>query len=161
MSTTARDLPYRRNVGIMLVNPAGQAFVGQRVDSPAPAWQMPQGGIDKGEDPLGAALRELMEETGVAPSLVRIEAEMPDWLTYDLPPEIQPTIWGGKYRGQQQRWFLMRFLGSDSDIDISGPPREFSEWRWLAPAELPGQIVPFKRAVYEAVLQAFAGPLGL
>jgi len=155
------DLPYRRNVGIMLINPAGHAFVGQRLDSPVPAWQMPQGGIDKGEEPREAALRELREETGVKKKLVRIEAEMPDWLTYDLPAEIQPLTWGGRYRGQKQKWFLMRFLGEDADIDIAGPPREFSEWRWLAPAELPGQIVPFKRAVYESVLRAFAGPLGL
>jgi len=155
MSSTT--LPYRPNVGVMLVNPGGLVFVGQRLDSPVPAWQMPQGGIDKGEDPREAALRELFEETGVRPDLVRIEAETPDWLTYDLPAEIQPHIWKGRFRGQKQKWYLMRFLGADADIDITVPPREFSEWRWLAPHDLIGQIVDFKREVYRGVLEAFSG----
>lgn len=152
-------LPYRRNVGVMLVNADGHAFVGQRLDSEVAAWQMPQGGIDKGEDARAAALRELQEETGVSPDLVTIEAESDGWIAYDLPHDLVPRIWKGRYRGQQQKWFLMRFHGSDSDVSIDLDHPEFSEWRWLPVGELVGAIVPFKRAVYEQVVAAFADQL--
>ncbi|MEC3860711.1 RNA pyrophosphohydrolase [Mesobacterium sp. TK19101] len=154
------QLPYRRNVGVMLVNGDGHVFVGQRIDSEVPAWQMPQGGIDKNEDPRAAALRELEEETGVPASLVTVEAETDGWIAYDLPHDIVPKIWKGRFKGQEQKWFLLRFHGQDSDIRLDADDhQEFSEWRWLPPADLPGQIVPFKRAVYEKVLQCFAARL--
>ncbi len=149
-------LPYRQNVGVMLMNHAGEVFVGQRLDSEVAAWQMPQGGIDKGEDPRTAALRELEEETGVSRGLVEIVAETEGWVAYDLPHDLVPKIWKGRYRGQEQKWFLMRFKGTDADVKIDQEHPEFSAWRWIAPADLPGQIVPFKRAVYEAVLAEFA-----
>ena len=149
-------LPYRQNVGVMLMNHAGEVFVGQRLDSEVAAWQMPQGGIDKGEDPRTAALRELEEETGVSRGLVEIVAETEGWVAYDLPHDLVPKIWKGRYRGQEQKWFLMRFKGTDADVKIDQEHPEFSEWRWIAPADLAGQIVPFKRAVYEAVLAEFA-----
>ncbi|SEP06752.1 putative (di)nucleoside polyphosphate hydrolase [Salinihabitans flavidus] len=152
-------LPYRRNVGVMLVNEAGQVFVGQRHDTDMPAWQMPQGGIDEGEDARTAALRELEEETGVSPSLVTVEAETDGWLFYDLPTEIVPRIWKGRFRGQEQKWFLMRFHGRDDHIRIDGDHPEFTEWRWLPPSELIDRIVPFKREVYQQVLDAFAAHL--
>lgn len=152
-------LPYRPCVGVMLLNAQGLAFVAQRIDNPGPAWQMPQGGIDAGEDPRAAALRELCEETGVTADLARIEAVASDWLTYDLPPDLVPQLWGGRFRGQKQRWYLMRFLGRDDQIDITRPPREFSRWQWLPPDRLVANIVPFKRAVYSAVLDAFADRL--
>ncbi len=149
------ELPYRPCVGIMMVNSAGRVFVGQRRDRDHAAWQMPQGGVDKGEAPTDAALRELHEETGVIADLVRTEAETPGWLTYDLPADLVPTIWGGRYRGQKQKWFLLRFLGRDDQIDIATPHPEFSRWKWMAPDGLLTGIVPFKRAVYEQVLTAF------
>lgn len=148
-------LPYRRCVGVMLVNAEGHVFVGQRIDNDAPAWQMPQGGIDKGESVAEAALRELWEETGIGGHKVRIEAETPGWLSYDLPHEIVPRIWKGRYKGQEQKWVLARFLGEDEDVNIATEHPEFSEWRWLPPGELVAQIVPFKRAVYARVLEAF------
>ncbi|MCZ7674999.1 MAG: RNA pyrophosphohydrolase [Roseovarius sp.] len=148
-------LPYRRGVGVMLANAAGEVFVGQRIDTEMPAWQMPQGGIDNGETPRDAALRELCEETGVPADLVRIEAETDGWIAYDLPDEIAPTVWNGRFRGQEQKWFLARLLGRDEDIDITAGHAEFSEWRWLPPEELIAAIVPFKRELYERVLEAF------
>ena len=148
-------LPYRRNVGVMLANPAGHVFVGQRIDNHQAAWQMPQGGIDKGESPRDAALRELEEETGVSPALVTVEAETEGWLAYDLPHDIVPRIWKGRYRGQEQKWFLLRFHGADSDIRLGTEHPEFSSWQWLSPDALVANIVPFKRAVYEQVLAAF------
>ncbi len=151
-------LPYRPNVGVMLVNGQGHVFVGQRTDSDIPAWQMPQGGVDKGETPRDAALRELQEETGVCPTQVTVEAETKGWVTYDLPHDVVPRIWKGRYRGQEQKWFLMRFSGSDDQINIDTEHREFSEWRWLAADQLVDNIVPFKRAVYEQVMSEF-GPL--
>lgn len=152
-------LPYRPCVGIMLVNKEGQIFAAQRIDSEIAAWQMPQGGIDEGEAARDAALRELVEETGVRPDLVKIEAETADWIPYDLPYHIVPNIWKGRFRGQKQKWFLMRFLGSDADIDITVEPREFSEWRWLSAEELLAGIVPFKRNTYAQVIEAFRSRL--
>lgn len=148
-------LPYRPCAGVMLVNRAGQVFVGQRIDSTLEAWQMPQGGIDPGEDAYAAAVRELGEETGVRPEHVALIAEAPDELFYDLPEDMIGKVWKGKWRGQRQRWFLFRFLGEDRDVDIDTEHREFRAWRWSDPADLPGMIVPFKRALYEDVLAAF------
>ncbi len=149
-------LPYRPCVGVMLVNPEGLVFVGQRSDRDQDAWQMPQGGVDADETPREAALRELREETGVLPELVRIEAETPDWITYDLPHEVVPHIWKGQFRGQAQKWVLMRFLGRDDQIDIATDHPEFSTWKWVEPDALVAGIVPFKRDVYVRVLRAFA-----
>ena len=148
------QLPYRPNVGVMLVNQAGRVFVGERLDS-AGAWQMPQGGIDAGESPRDAALRELEEETGVAPGLVSVEAELDRWLTYDLPGELIGKLWKGRYRGQKQLWFLVRFLGADEDVNIQTAHPEFGRWQWMEPGSLLAHIVPFKRPVYEAVLAGF------
>jgi len=148
-------LPYRQNVGVMLANPHGLVFVGQRIDNNQSAWQMPQGGIDKGESPRDAALRELFEETGVAPAHVTVEAETKGWLHYDLPIDLVPKIWKGRYRGQEQKWFLMRFHGADSDVNIATEHPEFSSWRWLTTEELIANIVPFKREVYKKVLAEF------
>ena len=149
-------LPYRPAAGIMLLNRDGKVFVGQRVDSTLEAWQMPQGGIDEGEDAETAAIRELGEETGIAPDLVELVAVAPDELFYDLPPEMIGKVWKGRWRGQRQRWFLYRFLGEDRDVDIATVHEEFRAWRWADPADLPTIIVPFKKALYEAVLAAFA-----
>lgn len=151
------DLPYRACAGIMLVNKAGQVFVGQRIDK-APendAWQMPQGGIDKGETPREAALRELTEETGVSAELVDVIAQSTEEHYYDLPLELMGKIWGGKYRGQRQTWFLMRFKGEDKDVNIGTKHAEFSKWQWVSPAQLPQMIVPFKKRLYEAVVAEF------
>ena len=152
-------LPYRACVGVMLVNPAGHVFVGQRLDNDAPAWQMPQGGVDKGEEPRAAALRELWEETGVTADLVTVEGETDGWVSYDLPHDLVPRIWKGRYRGQKQKWFLLRFHGTDADVNIATDHPEFSEWRWLPPEDLPAALVPFKRVVYEQVLDQFRGAL--
>lgn len=152
-------LPYRACVGVMLVNPNGHVFVGQRVDRDTDAWQMPQGGVDKGEAPRDAALRELWEETGVTADLVQIEAESTEWLPYDLPHDLVPKLWKGRYRGQEQKWFLMRFAGRDDQVDIATEHQEFSQWKWLDPAQLIDSIVPFKRDVYRAVLAEFGDKL--
>ena len=152
-------LPYRRNVGVMLVNREGHAFVGQRIDTEMPAWQMPQGGIDKGETAQEAALRELEEETGVSRDLVTVEAETEGWIAYDLPHDIVPRIWKGRYKGQEQKWFLLRFHGRDDQVRIDSDHPEFSTWRWLPADRLVANIVPFKRAVYEQVLAEFADRL--
>lgn len=148
-------LPYRPCVGVVMINRHGLIFAGQRLDSTAPAWQMPQGGIDKGEAPEIAALRELWEETGVTADLVEPLAQTSDWLTYDLPPELLGKVWRGKYRGQKQKWFLFRFLGADSQIRIDTEHPEFSRWRWIGAQEMLDAIVPFKRAVYDQVVAAF------
>lgn len=152
-------LPYRKNVGVMLTNGKGEVFVGQRLDSEVAAWQMPQGGIDEGEEPLEAALRELTEETGVTPDLVDVIATTDDWVTYDLPHHIVPRIWKGRFKGQKQKWVLMRFNGTDDQINIEVDHQEFSEWRWLPADELVANIVEFKRPVYEQVLAEFQGLL--
>ena len=150
------NLPYRQNVGVMLINAEGAAFVGQRLDSEVAAWQMPQGGIDKGEDAETAALRELEEETGVSPDLVSLVAQTEGWISYDLPHDIVPKIWKGRFKGQEQKWFLYRFHGQDDQINIEVDHQEFSEWRWLPVDQLVANIVPFKRAVYEQVVAEFA-----
>ena len=148
-------LPYRPCVGLMLRNADGDVFVGQRRDRDTDAWQMPQGGVDKGEDPRDAALRELWEETGITSDLVTIEAESKRWLPYDLPHDLVPRIWKGRYRGQEQKWFLMRFRGRDEQVNIATEHPEFTAWRWLAPDALVANIVPFKRGVYVQVLKEF------
>lgn len=150
------DLPYRPAAGIMLINSDGKVFVGQRLDSTAEAWQMPQGGVDPGEDVEEAAYRELEEETGIPRRLVEIVARAPEDMDYDLPPDLVGKLWKGRYRGQRQAWFLMRFLGTDEDVAIETAHPEFRAWKWAEPSELPDMIVPFKRALYENVLRAFA-----
>lgn len=152
---TPDSLPYRPCVGVVLVNPAGLIFAGQRIDSDNPAWQMPQGGIDAGEKPRTAALRELWEETGVTADLVEFVAKTDDWVTYDLPPDLLGKVWGGKYRGQKQKWFLFRFLGRDDQVRIDSAHPEFARWKWVDADEMLAAIVPFKRAVYEQVVAAF------
>ena len=153
---TEDSLPYRPCAGVMLLNAAGLAFVGRRIDTAVEAWQMPQGGIDPGEDAEACALRELGEETGIAPDHVRLIAAAPHELFYDLPEALVGKVWRGRWRGQRQRWFLYRFTGSDADIDIATAHAEFNAWRWVEPATLPDLIVPFKRQLYRDVLAAFA-----
>jgi putative (di)nucleoside polyphosphate hydrolase len=158
--TMANSERYRRGVGVMLLNGEGKVFVGARIDNRADAWQMPQGGIDEGEDPWATALRELEEETGIPPHLVERIAECDERLTYKLPPELVGVIWKEPWVGQEQNWFLCRFLGEDSDVDISaGHDPEFREWKWIDPQQLPDVIVPFKRELYARLLREFAGYL--
>jgi putative (di)nucleoside polyphosphate hydrolase len=157
-----QDLPYRPCVGVMVLNRAGLAFIGRRIEGPehidaTHAWQMPQGGIDRGEEAWPAALRELREETNIR-SVERI-GEIADWLTYDIPREIVGQAWKGKYRGQTQKWFALRFTGNDSEIDVDNPDGapepEFAAWRWEPMQNVPDLVVPFKRAVYERVVREF------
>ena len=148
-------LPYRPCVGLMIINREGLIFAGQRFDSPQAAWQMPQGGIDPGETPIQAGLRELHEETGLSDDLVELIAETPDWVTYDLPDDLLGKVWGGAYRGQKQRWFAYRFVGRDDQINIATAHPEFSQWCWVAADALVAGIEPFKRTVYETVISAF------
>ena len=156
------DLPYRPCVGVMLLNREGLAFIGRRIEGPehvdrTHSWQMPQGGIDPGEEPWPAALRELREETNVH-SVVRV-GEIAEWLRYDIPRDIVGQVWKGKYRGQTQKWFAMRFTGADSEIDVTHPAgaqeAEFGAWRWEPMQNVPELVVPFKRAVYDRVVREF------
>lgn len=158
MQTTGRfvHLPYRPSAGVMLINPDGLVFCGQRLDTEAPAWQMPQGGIDRGETPRAAALRELFEETGIAADKVAVIRAAAEPVRYDLPDDLVARMWKGRFRGQEQHWFLMRYLGRDDEIDIATEHPEFSDWRWLSAAEMLDAIVPFKRAVYRQVIAEFA-----
>ncbi len=157
------DLPYRPCVGLMVINRAGLVFIGRRknglehVDA-THAWQMPQGGVDPGEDPWPAALRELREETSIR-SVEKL-AEIPEWLAYDIPRDLVGQAWKGKYRGQRQKWFALRFSGDESEINIAHPEGahkpEFTDWRWEPMKNLPGLVIPFKRPVYERVVEEFA-----
>ena len=161
--TDFSTLPYRPCVGVMLVNARGQAFVGKRIDSretmgdgDGDFWQMPQGGIDEGEELHAAALRELWEETGVGEHHVTLLAQTREELFYDLPQALLGTLWKGRYRGQRQRWLLARFNGEDSDVRLDAhDPAEFEDWKWVEPDALPDLIVPFKKRVYRAVLEEF------
>ncbi len=147
------SLPYRPCVGVMLINSDNKVFVGQRLDQIAEAWQMPQGGIDPGEDPEATAFRELREEIGT--DKAEIVAQSRDWLTYDLPADLVGRMWKGRYRGQRQKWFAMRFLGDDRDIDLATHEPEFMAWRWIEPDLLPEVIVPFKRDLYIRIVAEF------
>jgi putative (di)nucleoside polyphosphate hydrolase len=149
------SLPYRPAAAIMLLNPQNQVWVGQRRDTTLEAWQMPQGGLDEGEAPEAGALRELHEETGIAPRLVEIIAQSREEHLYDLPADLISKLWKGRYRGQRQYWFLARFTGTDADVKIETAEPEFRAWRWVEAEELPHLIVPFKRALYESVLAEF------
>lgn len=151
--TASEDRPYRPCVGIMLLNANNQVFVAQRIDQVAEAWQMPQGGVDDGEDPEAAALRELKEEIGT--DHVEILDRTEDWIAYDLPPELIGKVWRGRYRGQKQKWFAMRFLGRDDDIDLDTEHPEFRDWRWIDMDELPDIIVAWKRDNYRQVVARF------
>ena len=152
----SEDHLYRSGVGIMLVNRHGHAFVGRRIDNRDEAWQMPQGGLDPGELPWPAALRELEEETGIRPELVEKLACLPQQLRYEIPDAIASRLWGGKWKGQLQDWFLARFLGTDGDIDIRTADPEFSHWKWVEPKLLPELIVPFKREMYRTIVEGFS-----
>ena len=152
----SKEGKYRRGVGVMLINRDGKVFVGARIDNTDEAWQMPQGGMDEGEEPWATALRELEEETGIPPHLVERMADAPERMKYDLPEELRGKLWGGKWIGQDQDWFLCRFLGRDSDVNIATKHPEFREWKWIEPAQLPELIVPFKRDLYRRLLDEFA-----
>jgi putative (di)nucleoside polyphosphate hydrolase len=147
------DLPYRPCVGIVLVNRYGHVFAGRRIDQTLEGWQMPQGGIDAGETPLQAAFREMKEEIGT--DKAQVLREMDDWLSYDLPPHLVGVALQGRYRGQRQKWFALRFTGDDRDIAIATAQPEFAAWKWLALDALPGLVVPFKRDIYAKVVAAF------
>jgi putative (di)nucleoside polyphosphate hydrolase len=147
------ELPYRPCVGTMVFNRQGRVFVGNRIDQSIESWQMPQGGIDPGETPEETMRRELKEEIGT--DNVEILREHPDWLTYELPDHLLGVAWEGRYRGQRLKWFALRFLGTDSEIDVKTPHQEFSEWKWIGIGELLPLVVPFKRDIYFQVIEAF------
>ena len=151
-----RDGPpagYRPGTGVMLLDESGLVFVARRIGT-RDAWQMPQGGIDKGENPLEAARRELKEEIGTNQALLL--AESPTWHVYDFPPDLQGSLWGGRFKGQAQKWFAMRFSGSETDIDLDAHMPEFDAWKWVNAAELPALAVDFKRSLYRDLLAEFA-----
>ncbi len=150
------DKPYRPAAAVMLLNAQGKVFVAQRIDASLDAWQMPQGGLDKGEDAEAGALRELEEETGIPPRLVEIVAQSRRELLYKVPGELSRQLWGGRYCGQTQTWFLARFLGTDADIDLNTEHPEFRNYQWVDPWRLPMLIVAFKKRLYEEVLEEFA-----
>ena len=154
-------LPYRPGVGIMLLNQQRKVFVGQRIDSTAEAWQMPQGGVDPGEDAVTAAFRELEEETGIIPAHASIITQSRQPLDYDLPQDLVSKLWKGRYRGQRQDWFLLQFHGADADVNIATEHAEFCAWQWVEPVAVVDLIVPFKRALYAQVLEEFASHLDL
>lgn len=157
---TNSELPYRHNVGAVLFNPEGLVLIARRADLPrlpdfSGAWQLPQGGIDAGEEPRAALMRELREEIGT--DRAEIIGEHPEWLTYDLPPHLIGVALGGRYRGQKQRWFALRFTGEDGDIKLDGGSHpEFDAWRWVPLAELPALAVSFKRAIYQTLAVSLA-----
>ena len=150
---------YRRGVGVMLLNPQRKVWVGQRLDNPTDAWQMPQGGLDDGEEPWPGALRELEEETGIDQRFVERLAECAEPLRYDLPPEMVGKLWGGRWKGQVQHWFLARFTGTDEDVNLATAEPEFRAWKWVEPAQVPELIVPFKRDLYRRLLAEFGDHL--
>ncbi len=157
---TAMDFeqrPYRLGVGVALLNADDMVFVARRIDQTAEAWQMPQGGIDEGEDPRAAAFRELEEEIGVKPGQTEMLAESRAWLSYDLPADLADKVWKGRYRGQKQKWYLARLLADESAINIATEHPEFDAWRWARFGDLPNLIVPFKRPIYQAIVAEFAG----
>ena len=153
-------LPYRLGVGLVIINDQSKIFTGRRLDS-SKAWQMPQGGIDDKEIPLEAAYREMLEETGIEKSKVVLIKQSKNWYRYDLPREIQSKFWGGRFRGQSQKWFLFQFNGIDVDINIETEDQEFSDWKWSKKSHMLESIVPFKKRVYEDILSQFSAQLNL
>jgi putative (di)nucleoside polyphosphate hydrolase len=155
MSNAYSDLPYRRGVGVMVLNAQGHVFVARRIDMVSEAWQLPQGGIDKGEDPERAAYRELEEETGIKPNQVTLLARSRGWLRYDLPDELIPMLWKGKYRGQEQQWFVMRLTANEDVINIATEQPEFSKWQWVELPKIVDMIVTFKQPLYRQLVDEF------
>ena len=155
--TPYNERPYRPCVGIFLLNNEGKVFAGRRIDSRAEAWQMPQGGIDAGESPLDACMREMREEIGT--NAAEFVGQHDDWLYYDIPLPLADRLWQGRYKGQKQKWIALRFIGHDDDINIATDEPEFCEWKWLSPYDLVDLAVPFKRDVYQNVLTAFSSIL--